>query len=210
MDVYGDVYSKLALCLSSSQVAKSGLVGEFGVGEDLPFSFFGWVGGELVVVGSFSVELMRLPVSGRLGFVRRVGEVFRQVFGCDSVSFVAEGFVSLVPGVTSGLCLRGEFAGGNEGVFECLSVAHVCLGVGGVPEVVLVSVPYFYEGRSVVWGDELGFFSGVGRVLLDSPVLAVLVLCLGLDVLFLDDDGVDVVLGELVGLGVNLQEFGGV
>ncbi len=53
VESYPDTYSKVALALTSAQVAKESLVAEFGVGEDLPFNFFGWLGGDCAV-GSWS------------------------------------------------------------------------------------------------------------------------------------------------------------
>lgn len=178
MDLYEGVYSKLALALTSSQVAKQQVVAEFGVGEDLPFLFLGWCGDELGVMGGLGSEHMSLSVLERLPFVGSLVGLMRSGFLCDSFCFVAEGFLSRDVGLSSGRDLGVVFGGGFEGVVECLSVVHVEL-VGGEPRAVLMSVPYVYEGRDVVWGEGSFFERGVGRVLRDSPVLAVLLLGLG-------------------------------
>lgn len=203
--VYGDVYSKVSLCLVGSQVAKQSLVSEFGVGEDLPFTFFAWRGGVLVGVFSFGPGLMGLSVVDRLPFVERVGGVCRGVLGADGVSFVGEGFLRVGGGVGG---LREGFVSGG-GVDECVCVCHVSLGGLGGVEFFLVSVPFWYlPGRVVVWGDELGWVSGVGGVLSDVVVLEVLGGCLGGGVGVFSVDEVGEVLEGLVGVGVNVELFG--
>jgi len=209
VDVYPDVYSKLALALVSAQVAKQSLVSEFGVGEDLPFTFFGWREGNLVAIMAFSQELMGLSITDRFPTVQKVGEVLRRLYWVDGITFVAEGFQSLDLGSTKGKRLAAEFANNNRNVHECVTVSHVVINGKNQPDSTLVSIPYDYVvGRDLVWGESIAYSKGVGRVLLDSPVIALLALCLKMDVVDVVLDEFDAVLETVVRDGVNIQEFG--
>ena len=66
MDTYPDTYSKIALSMTAAQKAKEGLVAELGIGEDLPFNFFGWCENELLLVIQCSKADMKLAPSPRL------------------------------------------------------------------------------------------------------------------------------------------------
>jgi len=75
VDSYPDVYAKLALAITSTQLAKQNAVQEFGIGEDLPFMFMGWRGDRLSVMMVFSRDDMKQPVAKRVPKVAMVSEV---------------------------------------------------------------------------------------------------------------------------------------
>ena len=53
--IYPDEFSKIALALTSAQLAKKMFVEELGEGEDLAFNFLGWKDGRLVTITQQSV-----------------------------------------------------------------------------------------------------------------------------------------------------------
>lgn len=151
MEAYDSVESKMALCLQSSMIAKESAVSELGVGEDLTFSLFGWVGADMKVIATLSQELMTEPPEKRLERLAVAATVLRKGWGCDSLSFVAEAYCSTDAIATAGKDLRLLFTKANSPVFECLTVTHVDLR-----GVMLVTQPYRVGlGRKVEWLDTL-------------------------------------------------------
>ena len=59
---YPDEFSKIALALTSAQLAKQMFVEESGVGEDLAFNFLGWKDGGLVTIAQMGKKAMRNPM----------------------------------------------------------------------------------------------------------------------------------------------------
>lgn len=208
VDVYPDTYSKVALALTSAQVAKESLVAEFGAGEDLPFNFFGWNGGDPVLLVQLARERMVDPIDGRLELCAGAVQVMRTRFGCDSLTLVAEGFFSSHPEITRSMNMRLAFDNDVHYVKECITVAHVELDDSGGPLATLVTCPYQYLGDKVVVWDELRAFSrGVGQVLRDVPFPAMMAAALRLGVEVWDDEESVRVLDVLSARGFNVQQF---
>ena len=84
-DKYGDDAKKLALLTASYRYTKSNIVKTRGVGEDLPFNFFGWKHNDLAITVQMDYELMNLPLYERFdtkygfsGSVRKNLRIFKK------------------------------------------------------------------------------------------------------------------------------------
>lgn len=148
-DKYGDDAKKLALLTASYRQAKSDVVKSRGIGEDLPFNFFGWKHNDLAVTVQMDYELMNLDLYERFDKSFRVCTALRQYWGIDEITMVAEGFLSYDPIATSGKSLREAFAK-NEKVSECVTLSHAFM-LGDLPQITVVAMPYSYEKKTVIW-----------------------------------------------------------
>lgn len=148
-DSYGDDAKKLALLTTSYRHVKTDAVEKRGVGEDLPFHFFGWKHNDLAVVVQMDHELMNLDLYDRFDKAFRICNALRQYWAITEITLVAEGFLSYDPIATSGKSLRDAFIK-NEKVSECITLSHAFL-VDGEPKITVVAMPYSYEKKQVVW-----------------------------------------------------------
>ncbi len=208
-DRYPDKYAKMALAITSTQVAKQNIVDQFGIGEDLPFMFMGWHGDTLAVMLGFGQEDMRLPVPERLPKVSMACNVMRVLYWVDSITFVAEGFMSKEPFQLKGRELSKAFADNDTGkVSECLTTSHVWINRKDQPEAMLMSTPYTYVvGRHIVWGENSAYSSGIGRVLRDAPLLAVVAQHLPEPTEYATQEEYDEACALLMHHGLSIQEF---
>lgn len=161
--IYDNDYSKIALAITSAQLAKATCVQEFGIGEDLSMNFFGWEDDRLSIVCQMKQELMREDPSERLERCAELCNVLRRYWGATSISMVAEGYCSFNQAETAGSELSQAFLDPKKPVKECLTVTHV----GPTDEAntdhitTIVAVPYSYEiGRSVNWMDMIVYPEG--------------------------------------------------
>lgn len=149
MDRHEERISKLALCVSSCMVAKDGLVESEGIGEDLPFTVFGWRNDFLIVVAQLDSGLMKLEPNDRLQRVSFCCNIFRMGWGVDAITFMAEAFCSTEPEKTKGYALDVLYAEQEQAVKECLTFTHI-----DGESASLVMVPYKLKlGRKVEWGE---------------------------------------------------------
>lgn len=209
MDTYQDTYAKVALAMTSAQKAKEGLVDELGIGEDLPFNFFGWAEDQLVLVIQCSRQDMKLSVGIRLEKCVAALEAMRRYWGCDEITLVAEGYQSRQPKMLSGDELIQAFTDQSSEIEEVLTATHIELDDFGVPVATLISIPYQYLlGRHVVWGDALGFERGVGDIILNAKIPATIAKCI---LEYPDPDVINADLDRITGVlmenGFNVQEF---
>lgn len=175
MDQYPDIYSKVALSLTSAQIAKEVLIADEGVGKDIPFNFFGWVGDELALVVQLTREFMKKDLQERFEMCLGALHAMRYFWGCDEVTFVAEGFHSQTPEMTAGKNLAALFADGNKNVRECVTVTHVSLGVDDSPNVMLISAPYSYINKEHIWWeDNVAYTQGAASVLREAIIPAMI------------------------------------
>ena len=208
MDIYTDIYAKLALAITSTQLAKQNAVEEFGIGEDLPFMFFGWRESVLSVIMAFSHADMQVSVEERLPKVNFACSVMRSIYWCDSITFVAEGFMSKEPWELRGRALTEAFIAKDAKVSECITSSHISINRNGVSEVMLMSTPYdTLLGKHVVWGDQSAYSKGTEHVLHDAPILSVISGSLTEDCEQLDEEEQVEICGGLVANGINIQEF---
>lgn len=175
MEFYPSAEGKIALCLQSSMIAKEVAVQEMGIGEDLTFSLFGWVGDEMKVIATLSQQLMAEDPEKRFERVAVAATVLRKGWGCDALSFLAEAFCSMDAKQTAGKDLRTLFTKKGSPVHECLTVTHV-----DKHGVTLVTQPYRIGlGRKVEWLDTL--MNEDAKGLRDAKYPAVLSAILGMD-----------------------------
>ena len=208
MDIYTDVYAKLALAITSTQLAKQNAVEEFGIGEDLPFMFMGWRNDQLSVIMVFGRADMKEPVIKRIPKVGMVCDVLRSVYWVDSITFIAEGYMSKAPWELKGQKLTEAFVAKDAKVSECITSSHVSTNRHGDPEVMLMSTPYnTMLGKHVVWGDQAAYSQGVGSVLQDAPVLNMVMSGLQADCERMGLEEQEQVVGHLFSNGISVQEF---
>lgn len=151
MQSYPGRDSKLLLCLKSGIVAKEAAVEEFGIGEDLTFTLYGWKGDRLRLVGSLYAQHMKEPSEERARRIAIAGTVFRQGWGVDEIVFMAEGFVSTDATATTGKDLRQAYIDKVECVRECVTFTYI-----NSDEFEVVSLPYSIGlGRAITWHDVL-------------------------------------------------------
>lgn len=193
--------------MTSGQVAKQRLVEDSGIGEDIPFTFIGWDDDVLVTMMSLGPEAMAMEVGQRMPLVGAITEVMRKIYKADSLTFIAEGFISR-DAATRGKDLRAIFAAGNEQVMECLSVCHVEINNFGEPDCTVISAPYSYvDAKNVAWYEMSYYEHGVGRVLRDSPFIAMMALNLMSEAPSISEEDYMAALDALMMQGCLLHEF---
>lgn len=172
-DDYGDDAKKLALLTTSFRQAKADVVKTRGIGEDLPFNFFGWKNDELAVTVQMEHEVMNLDLFERFDKSYKVCNALRQYWGIDEITMIAEGFLSYDPIATSGRSLREAFAK-NEKVAECISLAHA-FTYDGSPQLTVVAMPYSYDKKEVIWDTMIATPNEAARLFRESIFPAMLV-----------------------------------
>jgi hypothetical protein len=144
---YPDPVSKISLTLSVGQSAKSQIVKEFGVGEELAMNVLGWKGDRLVCVAQMDTSWP----SSEEERVQRTGDAYmimRRGWLCDSFTVMAEGFMSRDKDETRQLDLVEAYVDGTKGVNECLTINYVDLS-----HIELCAIPFRVAlGRKVEWG----------------------------------------------------------
>jgi len=144
---YPDAISKISLTVSVGQTAKTEIVKEHGIGEELALNILGWRDDKLVCVAQMdaswpSNEEERMMRTGDAYMVMRRGWL------CDSFTVLGEGYVSSEPNVTKHMDLIDAFVDKSKPVNECLTVNYV-----DADEVYLCAVPFKVAvGRKVLWG----------------------------------------------------------
>ena len=209
MDTYPDTYSKVALSMTAAQKAKEGLIDELGIGEDIPFNFFGWCEDELLLVIQCSRADMKMTPGPRLEKCTNAMTVMRRYWHCDSITLVAEGFQAKVPELLMGKELQEAFVDKASSVEEVLTATHVEMDRFGHPVATMVSVPYQYLlGRHVIWGDALGYERGIGDIVKNVRIPAVIAECLSesIEPAVVGED-LDRMTGVLMENGFSVQEF---
>lgn len=176
MEEQSDRLGKLALCVSSCILAKENLIEEEGIGEDLPFTLFGWRGSSLAIVAQLHSSLMKEEQTERLSRLYFCASMFRMGWAVDAMTFMAEAYCSDNPDETFGSQLDVLFASGNMNVSECITFTHV-----DENQISLVLAPYKIGlGRKVEWKKVVHQDEAKG--LRDSAYLQLLTECLSLDV----------------------------
>lgn len=210
MNDYPDAMSKMALSLTSAQLAKDLMVDEFGIGEDLAFNFFFWRDNQLIMVVQMKKETMRLPVVARLPRCMDMCAAVRTFWGADAISLVAEGFETIDKERLNGRELEQAFIEDPNLVKECITVTHCEKNhINDDFEVTLVSNSYTYElGRKIVWGEPVGYTRGTETILRKSPIPQMLTMVLQNKVEENPtDEDYDRMLSIMTGYGFNVEEL---
>lgn len=144
---YPETESKVWLAVQSSQAAKAVIVQEEGIGEEIPFTLFGWTDDRLVVVcqctSTIETQMERFIA------IRQSAHILRRAWGCDSFTFIAEGFCVLDEELVDlKRSLSEQYAEGNSNVAECLTFMHV-----DSESIEIMTTPYKCGlGRKVTFG----------------------------------------------------------
>lgn len=210
MDTYPDSMSKMALALTSAQMAKDLVVRDHGIGEDLTFNFFGWREDDLIIMAQLQRSLMGIPIVERIARCGDMCKILRTYWGVTAISLVAEGFETLDKTRLNGRDLRQAFIEDPNLVHECITVTHCEPNeVNGDLELTLVSVPYSYAvAKEVIWGEALGYTRGTETILRTSPVPQMLVTALEEEIAGgVENEEMDKLLEAMIASGFIIDEF---
>jgi galactitol-specific phosphotransferase system IIB component len=210
MDEYPDDMSKIALTITSAQLAKDLMVDEYGIGEDLAFTFFGWRENRLSMVVQLRNDFMRVPVIERIPRCQVMCNLMRTAWAIDAITLVAEGFETLDKRKLEGKDLRQAFVEGKGLVRECVTVTHCEINeVNGNTDTTVATVPYSYEiGRSIEWGETTGYTRNLDTLMKTAPVPQMLREALSLSpVEEYSDEELDAFIRAMHVDGFNIEEF---
>lgn len=158
MQQYVNDFSKMALALTSAQMAKDEAVKEFGIGEELALHFLAWIDGALVSICQMGSETQKLSPDDRFWRCKAVCEILRMRIWATSITMVSEGYCSLDAKKTNQMELSDAYSDPKMPVYECLTVSHASVdeNTRHVSPVSMVAAPYRAGvGRTVQWGDIL-------------------------------------------------------
>jgi len=157
VEEYVNDLSKMALALTSAQMAKDNAVRDFGVGEEIALHLFGWRPLNLGMICQMRQEIAKKTPEDRFERCSVACSMMRKLWGVSSITMVSEGYCSKDSEKTKGLELSKAFANHDLPVFECISVSHVSIVSGGsVTPVSMVAAPFTVEvGKVVRWHDVL-------------------------------------------------------
>jgi hypothetical protein len=172
---YPDEFAKIALALTSAQLAKQMFVEESGVGEDLAFNFIGWKDGRLLTITQMGKKFMKEPPVDRLQRCASMLRMIRGFWNVDSITMVAEGYCSPDIEKTRGLDLAKAFLDEKNEVSECVTITHAEQDDEGGAEITLVSTSYKYRlNRRAVFEPITVYPNGAVNVLRDKSYPALL------------------------------------
>lgn len=156
MDTYLDPFSKIALTLTASQLAKNLIVRTEGIGEDLAFNFFAWRQDKPFLCAQMETRFMKESHQKRFARCYELMRILRFRLGIESITFIAEGYVADRPQDKE---LSLAFIEPNSVVKECLTVIHCDENKpSSAPDTYLFSMPYKYGvGKQVNWGHLMEF-----------------------------------------------------
>jgi len=148
-DEYADSVEKMSLAVAVAQSAKSYLISEFGIGEELPINLMGWQGSRLECVAQLDATWDDDELSRGDRIVQTIS-LMRQAWCCDAVTMFAEAYVSLKPDLTKGQSLSSIFASNESHVDECITFFHV---ETESEQVDVCALPFQVKpGKRVHWG----------------------------------------------------------
>ncbi len=157
MEEHVNDISKMALALTSAQMAKDLAISEFGLGEDVSMHFMSWDESHLRVICQMGETLSKKTPEERFIQSRNLCLILRKYWWSTAVTMVSEGYCSLDSEKTKGMDLSAAFADAGLPVYECITVSHVGSdGDGNVLPVSMVAAPYRVGlGRKVIWNEVL-------------------------------------------------------
>lgn len=172
---YPDEFSKIALALTSAQLAKQMFVEESGIGEELAFNFLGWKDGSLVTIAQMGKKTMKESHIDRIQKCSAMLRMLRGFWNIDSITMVAEGYCSFDIEKTRGLDLSKAFLEDDKEISECVTVTHAEQDDEGGAELTLVSTSYKYRlNRRVIFEPITVYPNGAINVLRDKSYPALL------------------------------------
>jgi len=157
MDEYVNEFSKIALALTSAQLAKEQAMKDFGIGEEIATHFLGWQGTKLAIICQMRNDLYRADIQERFVQSKDLCLNLRRFWWISSLSMVAEGYCSFDKSKTSGLNLAEAFIDKQMPVRECITVSHVSIDEDGhINPTSMVAAPYStHVGKKIEWHETM-------------------------------------------------------
>lgn len=147
MERYPTARDKLALLIESTCIAKSLLVQEKGIGEDLPPTLVGWDDDTFLILIQANERMKTRPRDRRLESLYRCAMHVRDGWYPDTFTFISEGYCQIDGTIPETRPLPEAFVD-NPTVSECLTFIHVTATTTTV-----VALPYRQLlGRVVDYG----------------------------------------------------------
>lgn len=165
----------MALLTASFRHTKADLVKKNGVGDDLPFNFFGWKHNALAVTAQMDHDSMNLDLFERFEKSFNICYALRKYWNVNEITMVAEGFLSYDPIATSGKNLRDAFIK-NKNVSECITLAHA-FSIDGDPKLTVVAMPYKYKKKEILWDTMIATPNEASKLFRESVFPAMLIRC---------------------------------
>ena len=158
MEQYVNDFSKMALALTSAQMAKDDAIKEHGVGEEIAIHFLAWVDDALIAICQMNTETSKLDPEERFNRCKELCKILRKDLWCTALTMVSEGYCSLDSSKTNNMDLAAAFADPKLPVYECITITHVSIDEdsGHIAPVSMVAAPYkMGVGRIVEWKEVL-------------------------------------------------------
>lgn len=144
------IFDKMGLVVDGVSQAKSEIVKQNGIGEDLTISLYGWKHNELLTIGQMLEEVAWGDPFERFKKLVNATCILRRGWGIDEFTMVAEGYCSTNIEKTRGQKLSEMFAT-EDAVRECITFTHV-----NKQETAIMTKPYTITWpRMVVWGEDV-------------------------------------------------------
>lgn len=210
MDRYADDFSKIALALTSAQMAKSLAVSEEGVGEDLSTHFLGWNDSALRLICQMTARVHQMPKDEKFNRSAQACAILKKHWWIDSLTMIAEGYCSLDATKTKDMELSSGFLDPSLPIMECITVSHVTLWEDNESSPVsMVASPYRVGiGRTVEWTEPLFYPDRAEQFMRQARYPVMLRRAIELPA---DEDGsmekIESARQDLYSLGFNLQEI---
>lgn len=158
MEQYVNDFSKMALALTSAQLAKDDAVQEHGVGEEIAVHFLAWVDDALIAICQMNDDTSKMDIEERFNRCKELCKILRKDLWCSALTMVSEGYCSLDSSKTNKMDLATAFADPKLPVYECITITHVSIDedTGHIAPVSMVAAPYkMGVGRKVQWKEVL-------------------------------------------------------
>ena len=158
MEQYVNDFSKMALALTSAQMAKDEAISEHGLGEELSIHFLAWLDNTLIAICQMNAETGKLNPEIRFDRCKELCKVLRRDMWSTAITMVSEGYCSLDSYKTKNMDLAVAFADQSLPVYECITVSHTSIDEDNdhVSPVSMVAAPYRIDvGRKVNWKEVL-------------------------------------------------------
>jgi len=200
-------FKRMALALTSAQLAKDTTVKQHGIGEDIPTHFLGWSPSNLLLVGQMNSDLQKSSHDNRLMKSDRFCQLLRKNWWVTSITMVAEGYCSFDSRKTNGMDLATAFLNANLPVYECITVSHVTENDNAT--VSMVAAPYRIGlGKVVKWNEVLAYPENTEKYISPSRYSMMLKRVMSVQMEEdLNQEKMDSARSEVRDLGFSLQEF---
>jgi hypothetical protein len=124
VESYPTAKDKLALLIESTSIAKSVLIVDKGIGEDLPPTLVGWDDDAFTVIIQADEQVAKRPRTYRLRTLNTCALALRDGWYPDSFTYIGEGYCQLETDDIETRPLDEAFVD-NPTVSECLTFLHV-------------------------------------------------------------------------------------